>query len=275
MADGESRPAAAIGGEVWGEGTMTEGLLRWRDKVAVVTGASGGIGLEIVRRLAREGMRVAFCARTEAALEKLAAEITALGGEALPVVADLRQQVEIQRLFDRVRERWGGVDVLVNNAGVGFDAPLLAGDPAHWRVMLELNVLALCIATQIAVGDMQARDVAGHVIHIGSMAGHRVPPGSGMYSASKFAVRSLTDGLRHELRQAGSDVRVSCISPGFVETGFAAHWHHGDEQPASQTYSRFPVLQAVDIADAVAWTLATPQHVQVHDILLRPTRQEN
>ena len=250
-------------------------LERWRGKVALVTGASGGIGREVVRRLAAEGLRVAFCARRDHALRELAGEVVAGGGHALAVAADLSEEAGVRRMFGQVRERWGGVDVLVNNAGVGFNAPLLTGDPAQWRAMFDINVMALCVATQLAVADMTARRVAGHVIHIGSMAGHRVPPGGGVYAASKFAVRALTEGLRQELRQAGSAVRVSCISPGYVETGFAAHWHHGDEALGRETYGHFPVLQAEDIAEAVAWTLSTPQHMQVHDILIRPTRQGN
>ena len=250
---------------------MTD-LQRWQGKVAVVTGASNGIGAEVARRLAVEGMRVAICARRAERLADLAAEFEVGGGHALPVAVDLRVEADIVGFFHKVRQRWGGVDVLVNNGGLGRDASLLSGKPDDWREMLEVNVLGLCVATQLAVADMRARDVAGHVIHIGSMAGHRVPLGSGVYSASKFAVRSLTEGLRQELRAIGSPIRVSCISPGYVETGFAATWHR-DEAASERTYSQYPVLQAEDVADAVAWTLATPDHMQVHDLLLRPTAQ--
>src|SRR5690606_13402210 len=138
---------------------------------------------------------------------------------------DLRDERAIDALFSAVRERFGGVDVLVNNAGLGRAAPPTSGATEHWREMLELNVLAPCICTREAIRDMRARGADGHVIHVSSMAAHRVPAGSGVYSATKFAVRSLTEGLRQELRELKSGIRVTAISPGFVETEFAERYH--------------------------------------------------
>jgi NADP-dependent 3-hydroxy acid dehydrogenase YdfG len=139
--------------------------------------------------------------------------------------------------------------------------------------MLEVNVLALCIATREAIADMRRRGDAGYVIHISSMAGYRVPRGSGVYAATKHAVRALTEGLRQELHALESGIRVSAISPGFVETGFAGHYH---KQPdaAERTYGRYACIQPEEIADAVVYVLSQPPHLQVHDILMRPTRQE-
>jgi NADP-dependent 3-hydroxy acid dehydrogenase YdfG len=249
---------------------------RWRGKVALVTGASSGIGWAIAERLAiTEGMRLAICARRDERLVELHKAILEVRPEAevLGIDCDLRDEAAILRMFEAVRERFGGVDVLVNNAGVGLDAPLMSGATEDWRTMLELNVLALCICTREAIADMRRRGDDGHVIHIASMASHRVPPGSGVYSASKYAVRSLTEGLRLELRAAGSDIRVTAISPGFVETEFAQNYAHGDAEHARATYSRFPVLQPGDVADIVAYALRAPAHVQIHDLLVRPTRQ--
>ena len=185
---------------------------------------------------------------------------------------DLRDEQQILDGFARIRERFGGVDVLVNNAGFGHVAPLTSGETALWRDMFEVNVIALCVCTREAVRDMQSRGVAGHIIHVSSMAGHRVPGGSGVYSATKFAVRSLTEGLRAELHAMKSPIRVSAISPGFVETGFAAHYHRSEEK-AAQTYGRYKVLEAQDMADTILYLLGTPQHMQVHDVLIRPTAQ--
>jgi NADP-dependent 3-hydroxy acid dehydrogenase YdfG len=140
--------------------------------------------------------------------------------------------------------------------------------------MLEVNVLALCICTREALTDMRGHGDTGHVIHISSMSGHRVPAGSGVYSATKYAVRSLTEGLRQELRAAGSAIRVTAISPGFVETEFAANYH-GDEQAAERTYSQYPCIQADELADAVLYALSQPPHVELHDVLLRPTQQRS
>jgi NADP-dependent 3-hydroxy acid dehydrogenase YdfG len=244
---------------------------RWKDRVAVVTGASAGIGRATARALAGAGMKVAACARRTDRLDELAAE---LGDRLLPITADLRREADILALFDRVRDAWGGVDVLVNNAGLGHAEPLVSGDTERWREMLEVNVLALCIATREAIADMRRRDAAGHVVHISSMAAHRVPPGSAVYSATKYAVRSLTEGLRQELRELGSPIRVSAVSPGFVETEFAEHYHKSAEA-ARTTYSRYKVLEADDIARAVVYLLDQPAHVQIHDLLVRPTDQRS
>lgn len=240
--------------------------------VALVTGASSGIGHAIALKLAQEGYRLALCARRLERLEELQAKLTAMGTEAITQLVDLRQESDILAFFRAIRQRWGGVDVLINNAGLGHKQSLLDGDTEAWRDMLEVNVLALCICTREATRDMRQRGGKGHVVHISSMSGHRVPGGSGMYSATKFAVRSLTEGLRQELRQAGLDIRVSSISPGFVETEFAARYHQSEEK-ADALYSQFPVLQPDDIANAVIYMLNQPEHVQIHDMLVRPTQQ--
>lgn len=246
---------------------------RWQGKVALVTGASSGIGAVVAERLARGGMKVAFCARRADRMATLAETIASAGGAALPIECDLRSRAEIEAMFVRVRETWGGVDVLVNNAGLGHDTPLTDGDPDQWREMLEVNVLALCICTREALADMRERD-EGHILHVSSMAAHRVPPGSGVYSATKFAVRSLTEGLRQELRAAKSKIRVSAVSPAWVETEFAEHYFDSAER-ARQVYSALKVLEPADIADAVEYVLERPAHVQVHDILIRPTDQQS
>jgi NADP-dependent 3-hydroxy acid dehydrogenase YdfG len=245
------------------------GIERWKGKVALVTGASSGIGVAIARALSGAGLKVALAARRQDRLESLAAE---LPGEALVAPTDLRDEQSVASLFARVRDAWGGVDVLVNNAGLGHKAPLLSGETERWREMLEVNVLGLCICTREAVSNMRARGDSGHVFHISSMSAHRVPHGSGVYSASKFAVRSLTEGLRLELRELNSAVRVTSISPGFVETEFAERYHQSAEL-GRETYSHYKVLEADDVAQALVYALGAPDHVQVHDLLMRPTAQ--
>jgi len=251
-----------------------EGMTTWHGKVALVTGASSGIGWATAARLVQGGMKVAACARRLQRLERLADELADAPGELLVAQTDVRDETQILGLFETIRERWGGVDVLVNNAGLGHAAPLLSGETEHWRDMLEVNVLALCVFTREAVADMRSRGDNGHVIHISSMAAHRVPAGSGVYSATKFAVRALTEGLRQELREADSAIRCSAISPGFVETGFAAQYHK-DEAAAAHSYGRYKVIQADEIADAVVYVLSQPAHLQAHDVLMRPTAQRH
>ena len=242
--------------------------------VALVTGASSGIGEAIARKLAHQGYRLAICARRRDRLAELQRQLEDAGTAVLMQTADLRQEADILALFDQVRQTWGGVDVLVNNAGLGRKSPLMSGETEAWREMLEVNVLALCVCTREAVKDMQQRGDRGHIVHLSSLSGHRVPGTSGVYAASKFAVRALTEGLRQELRAADSQIRVSAISPGFTETEFAANYH-GDAAQAEQVYSRFPVLQADDVANPVAYVLSQPDYVQVQDVLVRSTFQES
>lgn len=227
----------------------------------------------MVAALVTAGMRVATCARRREGMDALRSELgNAADARLLTIPADMRREADILSLFEQVRAQWGGVDVLVNNAGLGYQAPLTSGATEHWREMLEVNVLALCVCTREAVSDMRRRGVDGHVIHISSMSAHRVAPGSGVYAASKYAVRALTEGLRQELHELGSEIRVTAVSPGIVETGFAARYQNS-EDAARATYDRYPVLQPQDVTGAVLYALAQPAHVQIHDILMRPTAQ--
>ena len=240
--------------------------------IVAITGASSGIGRAIAHRLAQAGYHLALAARRQEKLQTLKATLSPLPVDVLTQPVDLRQETEILDWFAAIEARWGRLDVLINNAGLGYQAPLISGDTAAWRETLEVNVLALCICTREAIRLMQTLNQdRGHIVHIGSLSGHRVP-GGGVYSASKFAVRALTEGLRQELRVAHSNIRISAVSPGYVETEFAAKYHRSD-QKAQEVYSRFPVLQPDDIANAVAYVLAQPDHVQIHDLLVRPTQQ--
>jgi len=245
---------------------------RWKGRVALVTGASSGIGSAVARSLGDAGMRVVAWARRADRLTALADEVAAAGGSLLARSVDLRDETAIADGFAALRETHGGVDVLVNGAGLGHAATLLSGQTEQWREMLEVNVLALCICTREAIADMQRRGGEGHVVHISSLAAHLVPAGSGAYAASKFAVRALTEGLRLELRALKSPIRVSAVSPGFVETEFAEHYHKSAEAAAA-TYGRYKVLEAGDVAAAVRYLLSAPPHVQVHDLVIRPTLQ--
>lgn len=240
-----------------------------RGRAVVITGASSGIGAATARAFARAGGRLVLGARRLDRLEALAAELRAAGGEAIPRRCDMRREDDVVALVATAVRAFGGVDVLVNNAGLGRAAPLAASGSAPWREMLEVNVLGLCIATREAVQDMERRGVAGHVVHVSSMAAHRVPgPAAGMYAATKFAVRALTEGLRQELRAKQSPIRVTAVSPGHVETEFARVFS-GDDS----VYRTMKVLDADDVARAILWVVSQPPHVEVHDVLVRPTAQ--
>lgn len=245
-----------------------------RNKVILVTGASSGIGRAIAQALAPLQPTLVLCARRKQKLEELAQELRTQheGLKVEPLTCNLRDDAQVLGMFARIRERFGGVEVLINNAGLGRKAPLLRGDTQDWREMLEVNVLALMVCAREAASDMIELG-RGHIVNISSMASHRVTPEGGAYCATKFAVRALTEGLRQELHAACPNVRVSAVSPGFVETEFASVHAHGDPDAGARTYSEYPCLQPEDIAKTVHFVLTAPAHMQVHDILLRPTQQ--
>lgn len=241
-------------------------MTRLEGRVAVVTGASSGIGSAIVRELAGAGMKVAAAARRLDRLEALSD-----AGEVLPVAVDLRDEAQVVHLFERTAAALGAPFALINNAGIGHEAPLADGDTEAWRAMLEVNVLGVCIATREALRRMER----GSVIHVSSMSGHRVVgTGGGLYAATKFAVRALTDALRIELKEDGRPIRVGSISPGFVETEFHQHYF-GDAEAAARTYSRIKVLEPADVARVCRQMLEAPEHVEIHDVLMRPREQRS
>lgn len=258
-----------------------EGLQRWKGKVALVTGASAGIGWSICHKLAMEGLRVVAVARRRERLEALQQNLVRLGvpiADFLPVVCDITKEAEVVALPRIVVKRWpgAGIDILVNNAGMGrSNASLFDGKTSSWVEMISTNVLGPCMCTREALQDMKRREQWGHIINISSMAGHRVPDAAGdngaFYAATKHALRAITEGLRQEARGKKVGLRVSQISPGMVETEFDVVRNFGNGDP--EAYSKFKCLQPEDVAQAVLWVLGAPDHVDVHDILMRPISQ--
>ena len=250
-----------------------EGLARWSGNTALVTGASEGIGAAAAEALARAGMKTVITARSAERLEQLQARLEGAGGQVLAVPADLRVESDIHRIFDTVRKKWGGLDVLINNAGLGFVGALSDQPPSDWRDMLDVNVFALSVCSQQALKDMEGR-AEGHIINISSIAGHRVPPGTNnaYYSATKHAVKAFTDAMRMELVERQSPIRVGMMSPGMVETEFHDRATKG-EGDSHAFYGRFRVLDAADVAGAMCYMLAAPPHVAIHDIVMRSVAQ--
>jgi len=243
-----------------------------KGKVAMVTGASSGIGRAVSFALAREGMCLAMVARRLDELVEMKHAIEARGGSAFPLAVDLRDESQIQFAFSAVRRELGGVDVLVNAAGLGHKAPLVSGSTEHFREMLEVNVLALAVMTREAIKDMRERKVAGQIVHISSLSAYRVQAQAGMYAATKHAVRALTEGLRQELRALDLPIRVASVSPGDTETEFVARMLRS-RQAAADAKPAYRQLDADDVAEAVLYILKTPPHVAVHDVQLRPVGQ--
>jgi NADP-dependent 3-hydroxy acid dehydrogenase YdfG len=249
---------------------------RWKGRVALITGASSGIGRAVAATLAGKNLRVALCARREECLVELAGEIESKSGAVLVLPTDLRDEEQVRAAFNSVRARWGGVDVLINNAGVGYKTPLYEGDMDRWKEMIEVNILGLSQCAFEAISDMRERGDDGYIINISSMSAHRHKPGSignAIYGATKRAVRSLNESIRMELRSLDSDIRVTAVSPGRVETEFAARFLQ-DEKAGKIAYQQIRALQPEDIAEMIRFILSSPPHVEIHDLLVRPTGQE-
>ncbi|KAM9318135.1 dehydrogenase/reductase SDR family member 11-like [Pholidichthys leucotaenia] len=247
---------------------------RWKGRVALVTGASVGIGVAIARELVRHGMKVVGCARDVEKMQKLAEECQTEGlcGVFVPFKCDLTNEEEILAMFAFIKEQHKGVDVCINNAGLGYPEPLLSGATKCWKNMLDVNILALSICTREAYQSMKERGVDdGHIININSLSGHYVYPYPDLhfYTGTKFAVTALTEALRQELLEANTHIRASCISPGVVRTEFFNRLHSNEPDKIAALYSRYKALKTADVADAVTYILSAPPHVQVEDVLVK------
>jgi len=245
------------------------GLERWNGKVALVTGASSGIGAAVARALAGAGLRVAITARRQERLDALAEEMRAAGGQVLAVQGDMAEEADIQRLFAAVRTEWGPLDVLINNAGTARMTPFAEGTAEDWRTVLDVNVLGLALCTRQALQDMQGKD-EGLVVNIASIYAHLPQaPNFAFYQASKMAVVGMTRTLRAELKARGSKVRLGMISPGLTATEFREQASGGTFTYESY-FKDFQPLMPDDIAQATLYMLAAAPHVQVNDIQLTP-----
>lgn len=247
---------------------------RIEGKLALVTGASSGIGEACARRLAAEGANVALWARREERLKRLADDLAREHGVTVRTAAvDVRDREAVRAAVDRLLEEAGPPDILVNNAGLaaGFDA-IQEGDFEDWDRMLDTNVKGLLNVTRLLLPSMLEAD-RGHIINIGSTAGHQVYPKGNVYNASKFAVTALTEAINLDV--VGSRLKVSSVDPGFVETEFSVVRFHGDEERAEGVYEGFDPLTGDDVADAVAYMANLPPHVNAFRMVLLPTAQRN
>lgn len=245
---------------------------RLQGRVALVTGASSGIGEATALALAEEGASVAIVARRRDRLEALAAKLQALGAAPTVLVADLTSEAEAQRVVVETEARYGRLDILVNNAGVMYLEPIIEADLGRWRRMLELNVLSLIAATQAALPGMRARH-DGHIVNIASTAGRVANPNAAGYAATKFGVVAFSEALRREVYQ--HNIRVTVIEPGAVDTELREHIGHAQVQAATNAWAEgMRQLQGTDVADAIVFCVTRPAHVNINEVLMRPTDQE-
>ncbi|XP_049855699.1 dehydrogenase/reductase SDR family member 11-like [Schistocerca gregaria] len=248
------------------------GMERYAGRVALVTGASSGIGAAIAQALLRRGLTVVGLARRVERVKAL--ELKDAPGTLHAVEGDVSNEESILAAFKWIRENLTGVDILVNNAGLGNDSDLTSGKTEDWKRILDVNVLGLSICTREAVQDMLRRGVDdGFIIHIGSVLGH-VPPASSisaMYSASKHAVKTLLEGLRKDLVARKSNIRVGEISPGAVKTEIIKT---NFKILPPNFFDTIPSMEPEDIAEAAVYMLSQHPRVQVQDIIVYPTCSE-
>jgi NADP-dependent 3-hydroxy acid dehydrogenase YdfG len=244
--------------------------------VALVTGASSGIGEAIARALAAQGATVGLAARREDRLDALASDIRAAGGTAVAFPADITAAGEAERLAVRAVARLGRLDTLVNAAGVMLVGPALDAPAEEWQRNVDLNVSALLRLTHaalphlVAAARQQARGVAD-LVNISSVAGRQAIGGAAVYSMTKFGVTAFSEALRQEL--AAVHVRVSTVEPGAVATELTRHIRDGIREQNQAWYASMETLQPQDIADAVTYIVTRPRHVAVNELLIRPTEQ--
>ncbi|GAA2677155.1 MULTISPECIES: SDR family oxidoreductase [Actinosynnema] len=238
-------------------------------KVVVVTGGGSGIGAATARLLGGLGARVALGARRAERAEEVAAEVRAGGGAAVAVGVDVRRREEVRELVGVALERFGGVDVLVANAGVMPVSPLDELRVDDWEAMVDTNFKGVLhgVAAALPVFRAQGR---GHFVHVASTSAHRVVPAQAVYSATKAAVRTFSEGLRQE---AGERLRVTVVSPGFTATAFAEHVTSPAAREGLKALGEDTAMPPVAVAEAIAYAIGQPDGVDVGEIVVRPTAQ--
>lgn len=241
-------------------------------KIALVTGATAGIGKAVATTLAENGYELIITGRRADRLEQLQKELTeAYQVKVLSLNFDIRNQEDVDNAIDSLSGSWKDIDVLVNNAGlaVGLE-PVHAGVVDDWDRMIDTNVKGLLYISR-KVSSLMVKQGKGHIINISSIAGHEAYPNGAAYCATKHAVQAITKAMRIELLPYG--IKVGVIGPGMVDTEFSTVRFKGDKQRADNVYKGFTPLAAQDIADALLFMITRPAHVTINDMVIMPTAQ--
>ena len=242
-------------------------------KIALITGATSGIGEACARKFAEGGYNLILTGRNAEKLEALKSQFEANGTEVLLLVFDVRNREKAAAALDSMEERWRHVDVLINNAGLALGLEKeFEGSFEDWETMIDTNIKGLLTMTRLIVPGMVERG-HGHVINIGSVAGDAAYAGGNVYCATKAAVKTITDGLRIDL--ADTPIRVTNVKPGLVETNFSRVRFHGDDVRADNVYRGIKPLTGNDIADVCLYAAQAPAHVQIAEVLVLATHQAN
>jgi NADP-dependent 3-hydroxy acid dehydrogenase YdfG len=247
-------------------------MSKLQNKVAVITGASSGIGEAVAYALAAEGAQVALLARRADKLKGVSEAIKKRSGkDALVAVTDVADKDSVTAAINKVKETFGSVDILVNNAGVMYLGSVAGADVEDWKRMIDINVMGLMYCTHAVLPIMKAAG-GGDIINISSVSGRLVSARSAVYSAAKFAVNAFSDGLRQEVYK--DKIRVVIIEPGAVETELTDHIPDPSVKDQIKSWvSSMTPLKGEDIAAAVVYACSQPPHVSVNELMIRPTEQ--
>ena len=241
------------------------------NKIVFITGASSGIGAACAKLFADAGAKLILAARRKERLQELVEKLNLKSSEFYLLELDVRDRKAVEFAISSLPSEWSAIDILVNNAGLsrGLDK-LYEADFQDWEEMIDTNIKGLLYMTRYIVPGMVSRG-AGHVINIGSIAGHQTYPGGNVYCGTKAAVKSISEGLKQDL--LGSPVRVTSVDPGLVETEFSEVRFHGDSDRAKKVYQGMTPLTPDDVADVVFFCATRPSHVNINDVILMPTEQ--
>ncbi len=233
------------------------------DRVAIITGASSGIGEATAKHLADMGIRVVLAARRKDRLDSLVTTIEGSGGTAIAIETDVTDRAQCEKLIENVYNEYGRIDILINNAGVMLIGPASELPIENWEQMIQLNQLGLLYMTRAALPHL--KETHGHIINISSVAGRTTNQGSAVYNMTKWGVNAFTEALRKELVDAKTGIRTTLIEPGAVATELQSHNTPETQQQLKDRFGDIKILEANDIARGIVYALSQPPHVNVNE----------
>ncbi len=249
-------------------------MLDLAGKIVLISGASSGIGTACAHLLAPMQVKLVLLARRTERLQEVVDRCVAAGAKSenfQQITADVRDRTALSMAIAQLPLAWQAIDILINNAGLSRGlSKLQDGAIADWEEMIDTNVKGLLYLTRAIVPGMVERG-RGHVVNLGSIAGHQTYPSGNVYCGTKAAVRAISEGLKIDL--LGTPIRVTSIDPGLVETEFSAVRFHGDWEKADQVYQNLTPLTGLDIAETILFAITRPAHVNISEVLLMPTAQ--
>jgi 3-hydroxy acid dehydrogenase / malonic semialdehyde reductase len=241
------------------------------NQIILITGASSGIGAACVKYFAQAGAKLILAARRIEKLQQVVESLNIQPANVHLIQLDVRDRIAVESAISHLPAQWSNIDILVNNAGLsrGLDK-IHEADVQDWEEMIDTNIKGLLYVTRYVLPGMVQRN-KGHIINIGSIAGHQTYPGGNVYCATKAAVKSISEGLKLDL--IGTQVRVTSVDPGMVETEFSNVRFHGDNQRADKVYQGLTPLTPDDIADVIFFCATRPPHVNINEVILMPVDQ--